>query len=124
MNFIVFMICMIFAIIGGMVLEGVIIRLREDDYINQEYEYSEVGFLKEEYARIILEELKGVFEDKGFIRVYDLYLLSRIGKGSSLDFIYGWNDISEFNITENDDGYVLNVPEPHILENSKNKQPV
>lgn len=62
-------------------------------------------------AMTALSSIKLQFEKNGFITVCDLYYF--VEKPSSTMVSYwGWRDISDFSVTEDNGKYQLNYPEP------------
>ena len=114
MNFIVFMICMIVAIFNGMLIDRLIIKSREKI---TDYEYRVMSFSSEEDAVDVLDILKERLDvNGGFIRVYDLYAITRTKSEDTRDFYYGWKSTNDFRIEETNNSWRLEVPEPLPIE--------
>ena len=113
MSFILFMLCITGALFLGMILDRVILKIKDDE---EEYEYASISFKDKTTPEAVLERLKEILAVNGVIRVYDYYLICGIKNISSLDFRVGWNDINGFSIEKKEGIYVLNPPEPHEIE--------
>ena len=124
MSFIVFMLCMIFALFFGAVLDRTILISKERNEENKEYEYFSLGFPLMEDAQEVLSLLKERLEiNEGFVRVYDLYTYTSIKSEDPRDFNHGWKVLDDFRIENDGDSWMLRVPKPCLLEDdSKNNQ--
>ena len=116
MNFIVFMLCMIFAIFAGMILDRALIKYQEKNEEKVVCMYRMIMWNNKDEPERVLQILKAAFNINGFVRVYDLYFLSGV-RAEITDCKFGWNDISQFQVIEKNTGkYALITPKPEQLE--------
>lgn len=111
MSFLVFIICMLFAIFAGMVLDRLLIKATKEPC-----KHSNLIFDDKSEAEAVVKTLKSFYSDNGTVRVYDLNLVTGIGTHDG-DFEYGWKNLCGFKIVEDEDHrYILMVPKPQLLE--------
>ncbi len=117
MSFLVFMLCMIFAIFVGMVLDRLLIKANADGALSKEYEYFSLIFSTKEEVEDVISILKSCMAtQEGVLRVYDLYILTNVKSETSEDYIYGWNSVDDFSIQPYGNEWKLKVPKPILLE--------
>ena len=92
MSFILFMLCITGALFLGMILDRVILKIKDN---KEEYEYASISFKDKTTPEAILERLKEILAVNGVIRVYDYYLIRGIKNISSLDFRVQYLKISD-----------------------------
>lgn len=118
MGFIGFIICILFALLFGAILDRTIIISKDLEEIKEDGYYA-LAFKEKTYALEIMNYVKDVFDDNGFVRVYDLYFLSRVRVEHMKNcyYKYGWTDISDFRLIEDEElGYIIDCPFPERLE--------
>lgn len=74
----------------------------------------DVYFENSEDAWYVLGQMKAMIHDDGFVSVYRYYRLAKMETDYSKQN-YGWYDLSDSGVAQNEDGYYLRLPKPTIL---------
>jgi hypothetical protein len=80
-----------------------------------DYKYDDVIFETRHDAMEAFEKMQDTIDMYGFVTMADLYGLSDIA-ASFTDSKYGWTNIRNCDVVNTENGYVIDLPKPRIID--------
>jgi hypothetical protein len=88
-----------------------------DRYVSRSgFDYDEYSFTNRGDAEIVLDQMEGIIQKYGFVKVADYYDLIGVTNTNHCANNYGWTDIHHARIVRERDGYTISLPRPLAID--------